>query len=70
MKTVKEVFDFLEESKTLGADRKEVDKAFADLKKRRNHCIASALQMGACEMIYENNPYRDDSSQSRYGTRK
>ena len=33
MKTVKEVFDFLEDSKTLGADRKEEDKAFADLKK-------------------------------------
>ena len=33
MKMVKEVFDFLEEFKTLGADRKEVDKAFADLKK-------------------------------------
>lgn len=32
--------------------------------------MASALQMGACEMIYENNPNRDDSSQSRSVTRK
>ena len=37
-----------EVEKLSGLDRKEIDKAFKELKKGRSDCFSRPLQMGAC----------------------